>query len=315
MHRDQRTSPHRHRSRADGFTLVELLVVVAIIAVLIALLLPTMSKVREVAERAACLSDRKQNLVSFSVYASDHMDHMPYANHQGHASEDSAAHLSGRSGRRWILGTLALGGYIDDPTVLFCPGFKRPQKDNMHWFQHWYYDRPQFLARAKATGQVPWKKWGGSTWPIDPDMWADGIRTGSFRGHMPTGIATYLAAWWTGTYENPPNHPIWEWRTSKTVRYAHELRMADIAAHAHEVWHDGYATSAMIVSCADYGGNWADGAGLAHERKGMNGAFYDGSARWIPFKKYRWVSQLGYGNAKYYGAHSIHKWARGYAQP
>jgi prepilin-type N-terminal cleavage/methylation domain-containing protein len=54
-----------------GFTLIELLVVIAIIAILMGVLLPALGRAREGGKRAACMSNLKQLMLSWSLYADD----------------------------------------------------------------------------------------------------------------------------------------------------------------------------------------------------------------------------------------------------
>lgn len=59
-----------------GFTLIEILVVVAIIALLIAVLLPSLAQARESGRRTVCLHDLKMLGMAWCVYAQSHRDHM-----------------------------------------------------------------------------------------------------------------------------------------------------------------------------------------------------------------------------------------------
>jgi len=60
-----------------GFTLIELLVVVAIIALLIAILLPSLGKARELANRSYCAANIRGIIQSMVVYSAENNDQYP----------------------------------------------------------------------------------------------------------------------------------------------------------------------------------------------------------------------------------------------
>jgi prepilin-type N-terminal cleavage/methylation domain-containing protein len=113
--------PAVSQGKRAAFTLVELLVVIGIIAVLVAMLLPTLAKARETARRVACLSQLHQIHLVLLEYANAHHDQVPLGYRTASKQFNSMVY-STTAGGKWVLfGLLDQGGYLKDRRILFCP--------------------------------------------------------------------------------------------------------------------------------------------------------------------------------------------------
>ncbi len=68
----------RFQRPINAFTLVELMVVIAIVAVLLSILLPSLTKAREAARNLHCQVNLKQLAIASIVYSNDHKGIVPY---------------------------------------------------------------------------------------------------------------------------------------------------------------------------------------------------------------------------------------------
>jgi prepilin-type N-terminal cleavage/methylation domain-containing protein/prepilin-type processing-associated H-X9-DG protein len=113
------TGPQR-RITSHGFTLVELLVVIGVIALLIAILLPTLTRAREAARRANCLSNVRQLHHAFVFYALAFKDQVPLGYRTGSKQFNSMIYSNGPKSLV-IIGVLHRFQPFRNPQTYYCP--------------------------------------------------------------------------------------------------------------------------------------------------------------------------------------------------
>jgi prepilin-type N-terminal cleavage/methylation domain-containing protein/prepilin-type processing-associated H-X9-DG protein len=153
-----------------AFTLIELLVVISIIALLLAILVPSLQKARSLVQTVVCRSHLKQWGIIFYLYAQDNDQKLPQSIPDPGLDYRMAY---------WMGATLP---YYKDPAIRFCPSC-RPDRDNNP--KSWVVD--DYGLTFEHWGPI-----GVST----PRTWWDWYPSGSYGINEwcacpPPGVATY----------------------------------------------------------------------------------------------------------------------------
>ncbi len=182
------------RSRRNGFTLVELLVVMLLIAVLLGLLVPSLLKVRRLALLTSCAANMHGIFDAMVVYAGDNGGMLPNASHYNPGGANNGGGCLGRrNNMNFFFGALAATHSVDNMGLFVCPGTIGVLAADVVK-RSGLYNTDHSLKTAQQVATDP------------HDIWCNYTQRWSGRWHKLFPVARMMVAENVGNYEPFPGH-------------------------------------------------------------------------------------------------------------
>jgi prepilin-type N-terminal cleavage/methylation domain-containing protein/prepilin-type processing-associated H-X9-DG protein len=292
--RSERFSSVKCGQSRRGFTLVELLVVIGIIAVLISILMPALVKARVQAKVVACASNQRQIYMGIVMYANDNNGYLPgtqsyeanygaqyftgYGNYPWEFSNNNGSSLwwygqadptlvpsnaSWGGTTRWFgIGMLVGGQYLPPTTVVSCTDAIPIDNNNFSYNEGWTL-MPDYLAN---NGNVA-------------NMW-----TGQYPQNVGTYVMNSLAYYDNNNGDSP---------AQGKLGFPGKLG-GDYLPTSEQVSH--ITALVMCFSSQTNNEGTADGACFTHSGLGVNVTYVDGHTSWMALSPKDWAWLAGTSN-------------------
>jgi len=275
--------------RRTGFTLIELLVVISIISLLIAILLPALTKAREATHRIGCLSNLRQTGIALNSYAVDNNGSIPMNSHNPDPNFDQlATHGPGR----------LLTGNVRVYTMRYAnkgDAFRVDRggvtEDNFTWGG---------LGILMAYDYIPFSRAGGRM------FWCPAEGRGDYNGAV-----SFFGAGWGWRWDNTPDIESKRWLSygiTAMISYSYRsLTLGPFKKHQLPFGADNTANFsidnlggfvAVVDHCANIPGTVAGVPQFRYNPhgdtrySGFNRLWYDGHAKWFSDPDVIWRTQL-----------------------
>lgn len=219
--------------RSSAFTLVELLVVIAVIAILVSLLLPALSRAKFSSEKAVCASNMRQWGIAVQLYASDNQDSFP---------DDSEAELNwaGKRLQDFFVNYLIkeVSGTVKEKNhVLFCPTQK--------WHRYWDFSHPTSDPVLFGYQFVPSRDTNSTGWNYNSHGlggWAGKRKLGGAFKQAPTLIDMKQAPGYASPGSDQAQVSAWFWEqkvpfSSHTQQSGEPKGLNFLFEDAHVTWY------------------------------------------------------------------------------
>ncbi len=275
---------------ANGFTIVELLLVISIIAVMLGLLVPSISKARHEAWKLACLANQRQIGGAIVSYAMSYKGAVPPNAHNPNQVSVTRGPFRSVGGASAFYAMETSGG-----AMRFDKGFTaNGGVDDFTWTG---------LGLVWALEYVPFDLASGKV------FWCPAERVGSYKGSV-SGFGSGPGFYWS-QYSVKKWESVGDKASTITGGYAYRglgaVNGAGLNSNSYKI--DGLAKYVAAVDlCLSVLGEPTAASFAPFPRyshyypapyNGFNRLYYDGHAKWLEDPNIMWKSAMPSGNTNY----------------